>query len=209
MFKQLMPALKATLMLAFLTGIVFPVVITVLAQLCFPGQANGSLIQDKAKIVKGSRLIGQQFSRSDYFHSRPSAAGLGYAGEASSGTNLGPTSSKLILGQADDPSTKEIDESFDGVKQLAQKYRQDNVLESNEKVPVDAVTRSGSGLDPDISQANALLQARRVAKSRNRSVIEIEHMVQKHTEGRQFGFIGEPRVNVLVLNLALDEMKPR
>jgi K+-transporting ATPase ATPase C chain len=207
MLKQMMPAIRATLVLAILTGVIFPVAITMLAQLCFPEQANGSLTHNKAGQVIGSRLIGQQFVKPEYFHPRPSAAGSGYAGEASSGTNLGPTSAKLILGQADDPSTKDTDESFDGIKQLSQKYRQDSLLESNEKVPVGAVTRSGSGLDPDICEADAMLQARRIAKVRGLSKEDIQQLVKKHTEGRQFGFLGEPRVNVLMLNLALDEIK--
>ncbi len=197
MFKQMMPALRATLVLAFLTGLVFPAVVTLCAQLLFPDQANGSLIRNQSGQVIGSRLIGQMFVKPEYFHGRPSAAGQGYAGEASGGTNLGPTSSKLILGSKD----------FVGIKQLAESYRSENLLGATDKVPVDAVTRSGSGLDPDISPANAMLQARRVSAARHLMLEQVIALVQQHIEGRQLGFIGEPRVNVLLLNLALDKIK--
>lgn len=207
MLKQVMPALRATLTLAFLVGLVFPLVITLLAQFIFPEQANGSLIRNASGQIMGSKLIGQPFTRSEYFYPRPSAAGSGYAGEASGGTNLGPTSAKLILGQADDPATKNVDESFVGIKQLAQKYREENFLTRDEKVPVDAVTRSGSGLDPHISQENALLQARRVAKARQMKLEDIQGLVRERTEPRDLGMFGEPRVNVLLINLALDRLQ--
>lgn len=207
MFKQIMPAVRATIVIAILTGLVFPVFVTVLAQLIFPKQANGSLITNAQGQVIGSSLVGQQFTKPNYFHPRPSAAGSGYSGEVSSGTNLGPTSAKLFLGQPDDPSTKNTDESFAGVKQLNQKYREENCLEENEKTPVDAVTRSGSGLDPHISEANATFQARRVAKERALPLPEILDLVRHHTEARQFGIFGEPRVNVLMLNLDLDKIR--
>lgn len=194
-------------MLAILTGLVFPAVMTMLAQVLFPEQAKGSLIRNQAGEVIGSKLIGQQFTRSEYFHGRPSVAGSGYAGESSAGTNLGPTSSKLILGIKDDPSTKDVDESYAGVKQLADMYRRDNLLTVDEKVPVDAVTRSSSGLDPDISEANAMFQARRVAKARALAEATVVNLVRLHTQGRQLGFLGEPRINVLMLNLALDEIQ--
>jgi potassium-transporting ATPase KdpC subunit len=208
MIKHLLTAVKATIVLAVLTGLIFPALMTALAQILFPREANGSLIHNEAGQVIGSKLIGQQFGKPQYFYPRPSAAGSGYAGEASSGTNLGPTSKKLILGQPDNPDTRAIDESFAGVKQLSEKYRQENLMDSSEKVPVDAVTRSGSGLDPDISQANALLQARRVARIRGLSLEALKGLVYKHTDERQFGFLGEPRVNVLTLNLSLDHLKP-
>src|SRR5258708_7541003 len=140
MLKQLMPALRATIVLAVMTGLFFPVLVTALAQVLFPEQANGSLIRNKIGLVIGSRLIGQQFSRPQYFHPRPSAAGAGYAGEASGGTNLGPTSAKLVFGLNDDPATREVDESFAGVKQLVAAYRKDNFLSPEQMVPVDAVT---------------------------------------------------------------------
>jgi len=206
MLKNIIISIRATLVLAVLTGLLFPGLITLIAQLVFPYQANGSLIVKNGKTI-GSRLIGQSFTKPEYFHPRPSAAGSGYAGEASSGTNLGPTSKKLILGQSDDPATKDVDESFKGVKQLADTYRTENGLAPNERVPVDAVTRSGSGLDPDISEANALMQAPRVAKTRNLPEATVTDLVHTHTEGRQLGFLGEPHVNVLMLNLALDDLK--
>ncbi len=207
MYKQIMPALRATIVIAILTGLVFPAMVTIIAQLCFPKQANGSLVTNSAGQIIGSRLIGQQFTKPNYFHPRPSAAGSGYAGEASAGTNLGPTSAKLINGQVDDLSTKDTDESFAGVKQLNEKYARENYLEEKEKAPVDAVTRSGSGLDPDISQVNAMYQARRIAKIRSLPLPDVIQLVQEHTESRQFGIFGEPRVNVLMLNLALDKIK--
>lgn len=196
MIRQLLPALRATLLLASLTGLVFPAIVTLLSQVLFPDQANGSLVRDGAGQTKGSRLIGQSFTRAEYFHGRPSAAGSGYAGESSGGTNLGPTSARLILGAKD----------FAGIKQLAEAYRRENLLLPDERVPVDAVTRSGSGLDPDISAENAALQARRVAAARHLPEEAVQALVRRHTEGRQFGFLGEPRLNVLMLNLALDQM---
>jgi K+-transporting ATPase ATPase C chain len=204
MLKQLMPAIRATLVLAVITGLLFPLAITGLAQVMFREQANGSLVQ-RDGVVVGSRLLGQGFSRPEYYHPRPSAAGSGYAGEASGGTNLGPTSAKLLDGQPDDPKTKDTDESFAGVKQLVESYRQENHLPSDAKVPVDAVTRSGSGLDPQISQANALLQARRVAAARGKSPDEVTGLIRRFTEERDLGVLGEPRVNVLLLNLELDK----
>lgn len=206
MLKQLIPSLRATIVLAFLTGIVFPFLVTCLTQSFFRDQADGSLIHNQAGQVIGSRLIGQQFTRTEYFHSRPSAAGSGYCGEASGGTNLGPTSAKLINGQSDDPFTKNVNESFMGVKQLAQRYRAENFLEKGERVPVDAVTRSASGLDPHISEANATLQARRIAKVRSLPIAMVLDLVHKNSEARDLGFLGEPRVNVLLLNLALDDL---
>lgn len=204
MLRQLFPAFRATVVLAVLTGLLFPLVITGVAQVIFPAQANGSLIRDAGGQVIGSRLIGQPFSKPEYFHPRPSAAGSGYAGEASSGTNLGPTSAKLIQGIKDDPATKDTDESYAGVKQLVEAYRQENRLAPDARVPVDAVTRSASGLDPHISLANALLQAPRVAAARGADAERVTALIRRHTEGRDLGVLGEPRVNVLELNLSLD-----
>jgi potassium-transporting ATPase KdpC subunit len=198
-------ALRATLVFAVITGILFPLIITAIAQVLFPHQANGSLIVDGAGKILGSSLIGQKFVLPRYFHPRPSAAGSGYAGEASSGTNLGPTSAKLILGQKDDPTTKDVDESFAGIKQLAEAYRAENGLPPDYLVPVDAVTRSGSGLDPDISPTNALSQAKRVAQARRVPLATVITLIQKHTQTRQIGFLGEPTVNVLKLNIDLDK----
>lgn len=208
MLRQLFPAFRATVVLAVLTGLLFPLVITGVAQVIFPAQANGSLIRDAGGQVIGSRLIGQPFSKPEYFHPRPSAAGSGYAGEASSGTNLGPTSAKLIQGIKDDPATKDTDESYAGVKQLVEAYRQENRLAPDARVPVDAVTRSASGLDPHISLANALLQAPRVAAARGADAERVTALIRRHTEGRDLGVLGEPRVNVLALNMALDEQFP-
>lgn len=197
--------LRITLVLAVLTGLVFPALVTVVGQSLFPYQVNGSLLRNSAGQVIGSALIGQQFTGAQYFHPRPSAAGTGYTGEASSGTNLGQTSVKLFEGATDDPTTKQIDESFLGIKQLAESYRKENGLPASFAVPVDAVTRSASGLDPDISLINARIQASRVAKARNLSLLEVLKTVDKYTQHRQFGILGEPRVNVLLLNLALDQ----
>lgn len=207
MIKQLVPALRATVVLALFTGLLFPLIVTALAQFVFPDQANGSLLLNGAGQVVGSKLIAQGFSRPEYFHPRPSAAGSGYAGEASAGTNFGPTSTKLILGLPDDASTKDVDESYRGVKQLAESYRQENLLTAEEKPPVDAVTRSASGLDPDISYPNALFQARRIAKARNLPVATVTKIVDEIKENRQLGVLGEPRVNVLLLNTALEKQQ--
>jgi K+-transporting ATPase ATPase C chain len=205
LMKITLISIRATLVLALLTGIVFPVIVTGIAQFAFKDAANGSLIVKDGKVV-GSKLIGQPFSKPEYFHTRPSAAGSGYAGEASGGTNLGPTSSKLILGQKDDPQTK-ADESFAGVKQLAEQYRTENDLGHEELVPVDAVTRSASGLDPDISPLNARLQTARVAKARNLPAQTVADLVQQNTHAPTLGILGETRVNVVTLNLALDGLK--
>lgn len=204
MLKQLLPAVRATLGLAVLTGILFPLAVTGIAQVAFSYQANGSLIRGVDGKVVGSELIGQPFSKPEYFHARPSAAGSGYDGSLSSGTNLGPTSSKLIAGVPDDPATEGTDESYAGVKQLVEQYRRVNGLGPDVKVPVDAVTRSASGLDPHISVANALLQAPRVANARGVEQAAVKELVTKHTENRDLGILGEPRVNVLKLNRALE-----
>ena len=205
MIKQLRPAVMSVLVLTILTGLIFPAIITVLSQLAFPAQAKGSLVEQNGKVI-GSSLIGQTFTSPKYFHPRPSAAGSGYDAGASSGTNLGPTSSKLIKGIEDDPKTK-ADESFAGIPQLAAAYRKENNLASSTRLPADAVTRSGSGLDPQISPANAGLQAARVARARGVSVEKVKQLVAQNMEERQLGILGEPTVNVLRLNLALDAAK--
>jgi K+-transporting ATPase ATPase C chain len=186
--KQIYPAVAMTVVLTILLGIVYPLTVTVLAQVMFPAKAGGSLIEKDGKIV-GSRLIGQAFTGAGYFHSRPSAAGSGYDGTASAGTNLGPTSQKLFE---------------TNLKTAADAFRKENptVL-----IPVDLVTSSASGLDPHITPAAAEFQLPRVARERGLSQEEVRRLVREHTEGRQLGFLGEPRVNVLELNLTLDGMK--
>jgi K+-transporting ATPase ATPase C chain len=187
--KQLRPALLMTLVLCVITGAVYPGVITGLAQLLFPRQANGSIVTVNGKVV-GSALIGQPFTRPEYFHSRPSAAGNGYDATASSGTNKGPTDRKLadtLIAQAVDSAIKN-----------------DGAVKG--QIPADMVTSSGSGLDPDISPANAYLQVARVARARAADSTRVRSLVDGHVQGRQFGFFGEPRVNVLLLNIALDSM---
>jgi K+-transporting ATPase ATPase C chain len=213
MLKQLRPALMSVLVLTILTGLLFPGVATGLAQVMFPKQAHGSLLEENGKVV-GSALMGQPFSAPGYFHPRPSAAGNGYnAGKpddaytGSSGTNLGPTSSKLIKGIEDDPKTKDTDESYSGIPQLVKAYREENGLAADAKVPADAVTRSASGLDPHISPENAALQVARVAKARGLSEDAVRALVAQNTEGRTLGVIGDARMNVLNLNRALDKAK--
>jgi K+-transporting ATPase ATPase C chain len=198
MLKHLYPAAAATIFFALLTGIVFPVLVTALASLFFADQSRGSFVTSEDGKIVGSRLIAQEFKSPRYFHSRPSAAGAGYNATASGGTNLGPTSDKLING------TK--DHSFVGIKELAQNYRSENNLAQGEKLPVDAVTRSASGLDGDISIANALLQSDRIAKARQLSAEVVRDLILKRREHRLLGFIGEPRLNVLMANLALDKL---
>lgn len=208
MLKQTKTAIIAVLLFAILTGLVFPLVITGIAQVSFPRQAGGSLIVKNGHVI-GSELIGQNFALPSYFHPRPSAAGSGYDAANSGGTNLGPTSDKLINGVhkkladgKDDPG------NFDGVKDLVAAYRKENGLAADAEVPADAVTRSASGLDPDISPENAYLQAQRVAKTRGMSIEAVRDLIREHTESRRFHVLGGPRVNVLELNLALDESAP-
>jgi K+-transporting ATPase ATPase C chain len=205
-FEQLRPALLSVVVLIFLTGVVFPLGLAALAFPLFPRQAGGSLIV-RDRIV-GSELIGQEFTGPGYFHPRPSAAGHGYDAAASGGTNLGPANPKLRDGAKDDPATSDVDESFAGVRELAESYRIRNGLAPDAIVPVDAVTRSGSGLDPHISVANAALQVARVARARGLSEETVRRLVADHTRGRQLGILGEPRVAVLPLNLALDQGAP-
>ncbi len=185
--EQLLPLLLGVPLLTLLTGVAFPLVLTALARPVFPHQAKGSLIEREGTIV-GSELIGQNFTGPGYFHPRPSAPGPGYDGTASGGSSFGPSHPKL----------------HDDVRQFAEDYRHLNELPPDTAIPVDAVTRSGSGLDPHISPANAALQVPRIARARNLSEEDVRHLVAEHTDGRQFGILGAPRVTVLTLNLALD-----
>ena len=187
MTAQLWPAVSMTLVLCLITGLIYPGVVTGLAQVLFNRQANGSLVSVNGRVV-GSALIGQPFTKPEYFHPRPSGAGAGYDATASSGTNKGPTDRKLadtLIAQAVDSAVKN-----------------DGAVKGS--VPSDMVTSSGSGLDPHISPANAALQVLRVAKARGVDSASVRGLLDRHVEGRQFGFFGEPRVNVLLLNIALD-----
>jgi K+-transporting ATPase ATPase C chain len=204
MLRQLRIAIRSVLVMMVVLGFLFPLLITAIAQIAFRHQANGSLIGSGGKVV-GSELIGQSFASPGYFHPRPSAAGSGYDAASSSGTNLGPTSDKLVNGiHRKLPNGKEDPGNFDGIKDLAAAYRKENGLPPNAPVPADAVTRSASGLDPEISPANAYAQVARVAKARQMSEDRVRKLVASNMTGRQFGLLGEPRVNVLRLNLALD-----
>ena len=186
---HLRTAVLMTVVLTVLLGVVYPLIMTGIAQVLFPSQANGSLVRDSSGNVVGSALLAQGFTQPQYFHPRPSAAGSnGYDATASGGSNLGPTNQKLV----------------DTVRSNADAYRQENGLAADAQVPVDAVTASASGLDPDISPANALLQVHRVASARGVSDDQVRSMVDQYTEGRTLFVLGEPRVNVLKLNMALD-----
>jgi K+-transporting ATPase ATPase C chain len=185
MWKEWLPGLRLVIVMTALTGLLYPAVTTGLAQLFFPRQANGSLVWQNGHVI-GSTLIGQQFTRPEYFHPRPSAAGNGYDPMASGGSNLGPTSKELVS-----QVTKRVAE-----------YRAENRVEGD--VPADAVTSSASGLDPDITPANAEDQVARVAAARHVPPGQVRDLVRRMTEGRGLGIFGEPRVNVLRLNLALD-----
>lgn len=202
----LRPAITLLIVFVVLTGFIFPAVIWGISQAIFPHQANGSLITDSNGKAIGSELIGQSFSDPKYFHPRPSAAGAGYDAANSSGTNLGPTSDKLINGIKDDPETKDSDETYLGINDLARLYRKDNGLKEDIRLPADSVTRSASGLDPNISVANARLQAKRVASSRGMSEADVTKLIDAQHEPRFVGLYGEARVNVLTLNLALDRL---
>jgi K+-transporting ATPase ATPase C chain len=189
--EHLWSAIAGLISLTLLTGCLFPLVLFALGRLFFPDQADGSLVTRNGVVI-GSRLIGQEFTQPEYFHSRSSAAGSGYDGTASGGTNLGPSNHKLI----------------EGVRQLAQDYRRSNGLPLYATIPIDAVTRSGSGLDPHISPANAALQVPRVAHARGLSEDSVRRLLSGHTQGRGLGFMGSPRVSVLDLNLDLDRVAP-
>jgi len=197
--EQIRPALLGIVLFTVLTGVAFPLAVAVLACPLLSHQAQGSLLSRKDEVV-GSELIGQDFSGLEYFHPRPSAAGDGYDAMASGGTNLGPANSKLWNG------AKERNKCFPGVRDLAEAYRCINGLPADALVPMDAVTRSGSGLDPHISPANAALQVPRVARARKLNEEAVWHLLAEFTQGPQLGFLGEPRVVVLPLNLALDQL---
>lgn len=241
MLKELGPGLRMMIIFTILTGLVYPVVMTGLSHVIFPKQAEGSLVTVNGKVV-GSSLIGQNFSKDEYFHPRPSAAGNGYDATASSGTNLGPTSAKLLRGttKMDDKKNEVVD--FDGISLRIVHYCLDNdipyessvpldqfknakgdldevklikafnddknplVFKPKAPIPADAVTASASGLDPHISVANAEVQAGRVAKARKLSADRIKQLIVQFTEKPDLGFLGEPRVNVLMLNIALDRL---
>src|SRR6266850_3983628 len=240
MFKELGAGFRLMLVFTVLTGLLYPAVMTAISELIFPKQANGSLVTMNDKVV-GSSLIGQSFSKPEYFHPRPSAAGGGYDATASSGSNLGPTSAKLLRGttKMDDKKNEVVD--FDGLNLRIVHYCVDNdipyessmpleqfkdakgeldevklikafndekaplVFTAKEPIPSDAVTASSSGLDPHISPANAEVQAGRVAKARNVSADQLKQLISQYTERADLGFLGEPRVNVLMLNVAMDQ----
>lgn len=189
--KQLRPAITMTFVLCVITGLVYPGVVTGLAHVFFPRQANGSLVEANGRVV-GSALIGQPFTQPYYFHPRPSAAGGGYDATASGGTNKGPTDRKL----ADTLVAQAIDSAV----------ARDGVVKG--RIPADMATRSASGLDPHISPANAYLQVARVARARGADPAAVRRLIESRVEGRQFGFFGEPRVNVLLLNIAADSAFP-
>jgi K+-transporting ATPase ATPase C chain len=181
----------STIILAVVCCGLYPLVVFGIAQVAFPNKANGSLLVEKDGTVRGSKLLGQQFAGGKYFHPRPSAAGNGYDAANSSGSNLGPTSQKLN----------------DAIKDRIAVYRAKNGLKETDSVPADAVTASGSGLDPHISPRNAELQTSRVAKARNISAEKVRVLVRANTDGADWGILGEPGVNVLKLNLSLDKLQ--
>jgi potassium-transporting ATPase KdpC subunit len=243
MIKELGPGLRLMIALTILTGLVYPAAMTGISKGLFPGKANGSLVTANGKVV-GSSLIGQSFAKPEYFHPRPSSAGNGYDATASSGSNLGPTSAKLLRGttKLDDKGKEIVD--FDGIEDRIVHYCVDNdipytasvpldqfkdaqgnlddvklikafndaktplVFTPKTKVPADAVTGSASGLDPHISPANADLQAGRIAKTRGVSPDEVRSLIAQATDKPALGFIGEPGVNVLLLNVSLDQKFP-
>jgi K+-transporting ATPase ATPase C chain len=244
MWNQLLPGLRITLFLTLLFGVAYPLAMTGISQILFPSKANGSLIRSGDKVI-GSELIGQNFSKPEYFHPRPSSAGNGYDPTASGGSNLGPTSAKLVRGttKLDDKKNEVVD--FDGISlrlvhycvendipyessipldrfkdangglddvKLIKAFNDDKaplVFKPKAPIPADAVTGSASGLDPHISPAFAQAQAARVAKARGISVDQANQLVARFTEGPDLGLLGEPRVNVLKLNLAMDQQFPR
>jgi len=244
MWDQILPGLRIKLFMTVVLGVAYPLAMTGISQVIFPKQANGSLITVGDKVI-GSEIIGQNFSKPEYFHGRPSSAGGGYDATASSGSNLGPTSAKLIHGttKMDDKKNEVVD--FDGISLRIVHYCLDNdipfessvpldqfkdakgdlddvklikafgddkapfVFTPKAPIPADAVTASSSGLDPHISPANAQAQLSRVAKARGISADQANQIVAKFTEGPDLGLLGEPRVNVLKLNLAMDQQFPR
>ena len=244
MWKEILPGIRIKLFMTVVLGVAYPLAMTGISQLIFPKQANGSLIMVGGKVI-GSEIIGQNFSKPEYFHPRPSAAGSGYDATASSGSNLGPTSAKLIHGttKMDDKKNEVVD--YDGINLRIVHYCVENnipyessmplerfkgadgslddvklikafgddkaplVFTPNAPIPADAVTASSSGLDPHISPANAEAQVSRVAKTRGISVDQANQIVAKFTEGPDLGLLGEARVNVLKLNLAMDQQFPR
>jgi len=244
MVRELKAGFLMMLVMTVITGLVYPGVITAIAQIVFPDQANGSLVVADGKVI-GSRLIGQAFAKAEYFHPRPSSAGNGYDPTATAGSNLGPTSAKLLNGttKVDDKTKQEVVD-FDGIKDRVVHYCVDNdipyessvpldrfkdahgdlddvklikafnddkaplVFRATQPVPADAVTGSASGIDPDISPRNAELQAQRVAKARGVPFDQVRTLLEAHTAPRTLGILGEPRVNVLELNLALDQRFP-
>jgi K+-transporting ATPase ATPase C chain len=243
MIKELGPGFRLMLIFTLLTGLLYPAVMTGVSEVLFPRQANGSLVTVNGKVV-GSSLIGQSFAKPEYFHPRPSAAGNGYDATASGGSNLGPTSAKLLHGttKMDDKKNEVVD--FDGIDDRIVHYCVDNgiaydssapldqfkdaqgnlddvklikafnddktplVFTPRAPIPADAVTASASGLDPHISPANAELQAARVAKQRGVSAEQVEPLIAQFTDRADWGFLGEPRVDVLLLNVALDQRFP-
>jgi potassium-transporting ATPase KdpC subunit len=190
LFSEIRSAVFATLVLAIVCCGLYPLVVFGISQTLFRDKANGSLIVDSDGTVRGSKLLAQSFTADKYFHPRPSAAGTGYDAANSGGSNLGPTSQKLN----------------DAIKDRIDAYRKENGLSGSESVPADAVTASGSGLDPHISLRNAELQTPRVAKARAISDEKMRKLIEQNTDGRDFGVLGDPRVNVLRLNLALDTL---
>lgn len=243
MIKELGAGFRLTLAFTVLTGLLYPGIITGVSQLVFPTRANGSLVTVNGKVV-GSNLIGQNFSKPEYFHPRPSAAGNGYDATASGGTNLGPTSAKLIRGTTQIDDKKKESVAFDGISvrivhyclendipyessmpldqfktpqgdlddvKLIKAFNDDKqplVFTAKASIPADAVTASASGLDPHISPANAEAQAARVADVRKVGVDEVKELITRSTEAADLGFLGEPRVNVLKLNIAIDQRFP-
>jgi K+-transporting ATPase ATPase C chain len=240
MIKELLPGLRLMIALTILTGLIYPAAMTGISEVLFPKQANGSLVTQNGKVV-GSSLIGQSFAKPEYFHPRPSSAGNGYDATNSGGSNLGPTSAKLLHGttKTDDKGKEVVD--FDGIEDRIVHYCVDNDIPYDSSVPLDqfkdsqgnlddvklikafndtksplafspkvqipsdAVTGSASGLDPQISPANANLQAARVAKARGIAAGQVQSLIAQATEQPALGFIGEPRVNVLLLNISLDQ----
>jgi K+-transporting ATPase ATPase C chain len=245
MWSQILPGLRIKLLMTVLTGIVYPLAITGICQTIFPRQANGTLAGSASNVI-GSELIGQPFAKAEYLQPRPSSAGSGYDATSSSGSNLGPTSAKLLYGttKTDDKTKAEVVD-FDGISLRLLHYCVDNAIpyessapldafkdgkgnfddvklikafndaksplaiRATVAIPADAVTGSGSGLDPHISPANARLQAGRIAKARGITTDQVEEAIAGSTERAQLGFLGEPRVNVLRVNMALDQRYPK